>query len=83
MYLLIHLLGRAQLEAVRKGLWCPSRCWPEQRGWGQRAAPAGGLPWRWQVFSRLQQGFPGPCSAPLQPVPSRDMFYLHLLKHCL
>lgn len=36
MCLLIHLLERAQLEAIGKGLWCPSGCWPEQRGWGQR-----------------------------------------------
>lgn len=29
-----YSLGRAQLEAVGKGLWCPSGLWPEQWGWG-------------------------------------------------
>lgn len=30
-----YSLGRAQLEAVGKGLWCPSGLWPEQWGWGR------------------------------------------------
>lgn len=34
MYLLAHLLGKAQLEDMGKGIWYPSGLWPEQWGWG-------------------------------------------------
>lgn len=34
VYLLAPSLGRAQLEAVGRGVWCPSGLWPEQWGWG-------------------------------------------------
>lgn len=83
VYLLARSLGRAQLEAMGKGIWCPSGLWPEQWGWGYRAAPAGGLQRRWQLladWSEASQDFALPCGS---PVPSQGMYSLHFLKRCL
>lgn len=83
MYLLIHFLGRAQLEAVGKGLLVSIWMLAQAAGLGTVSSSgwtfAGGA----VGLCRLQQGFLGPCSALLPPLPSQDMFYLNLLKHCL
>lgn len=61
---LIHLLGRVQLEAVGKGLQCPLGCCAQAVGLGAESSNG----WRFAGdmvgLCRLEQGFPGPCSAP-------------------